>query len=124
MTWRLGRLSRTLPLGYALSGGLLIVMGALTVALAPRGPGMANDGWQVEVSAALQHAASVVARALSGVPGWVTALVIFGALAVFLRAALRRDPPVDTTTDDPQGMALPPTTATATTDDEKEMTLR
>lgn len=90
VTWRIGRLSRTLPLGYALSGGLLVLMGALTVALAPRGPGMANDGWQVQVSAALQHAAAVTARFLSGVPGWVTALLIFGALAVFLQAALRR----------------------------------
>ncbi len=59
VTWRIGRLSRTLPLGYALSGGLLVLMGALTVALAPRRPGMANDGWQVQVSAALQHAAAV-----------------------------------------------------------------
>lgn len=117
VTWRLGRLTRTLPLGYALSGGLLILMGALTVALAPRGPGMANDGWQVEVSAALQHAASVLARALSGVPGWVTALIIFGALAVFLRVALRRESPTSTTAD------LPLTT-NRTTGEKKEMTLR
>lgn len=42
------------------------------------------------MSAWLQHAASTIARALSGVPGWVTALLIFGALVLFLRAALRR----------------------------------
>ncbi|MGI8537326.1 MAG: cytochrome c biogenesis CcdA family protein [Mycobacteriales bacterium] len=90
VTWWIGPVRRTLPLGYALSGGLLVLMGGLTLALAPRGPGMANDGWQVEVSAWLQHAASTIARALSGVPGWVTALLIFGALVLFLRAALRR----------------------------------
>lgn len=116
VTWRLGRLSRTLPLGYALSGGLLVLMGALTIALAPRGPGMANEGWQVETSAALQHAASVTARALSGVPGWVTALLVLGALALFVRAALRRPDHPDT------GPATPAASDAAS--DTEELTLR
>ena len=126
VTWRIGRLSRTLPLGYALSGGLLVLMGGLTLALAPRGPGMANEGWQVETSAALQHAASVVTRALSGVPGWVTALLVFGALLFFVRAALRRPAGNAPTTDSPtidSPTTDSPTTDSPTTDNE-ELTLR
>ncbi len=126
VTWRVGPVRRTLPLGYALSGALLVLMGGLTIALAPRGPGMANDGWQVEVSAWLQHAASATARALFGVPGWFTAVLVFGALALFLRAALRG------TTDGSSEDVVPsaaisssaPTSPTTPPTDHKELTLR
>ena len=125
VTWRLGRLTRTLPLGYALSGGLLVLMGALTIALAPRGPGMANQGWQVETSAALQHTASLVARALSGVPGWVTALLVLSALAYFLRAALRR-PAAEAAPAARASLGTDSTDSTEPTDlnDSEELTLR
>jgi cytochrome c biogenesis protein CcdA len=122
VTWRLGPVRRTLPLGYALSGGLLVLMGGLTIALAPRGPGMANDGWQVEVSAWLQHTASTIARALSGVPGWVTALLVFGALALFLRAALRRTP--DGPSDDVAHEVPIRSTPTQQMTDHEELTTR
>lgn len=130
VTWRLGPVRRTLALGYALSGGLLVLMGGLTIALAPRGPGMANDGWQVEVSAWLQHTASTVARALSGVPGWVTAGLVFAALALFLRAALRGSanrPGDDVHTTPVPGNApttTPTTTPTGPTTDHEELTPR
>lgn len=79
-----------LPLVTLLSGGLMIAMGILTVVIAVQGPGMAPDGWQVEVSAALSHAAANIQQFLAFVPGWVSTIVVFAALAVLLWLAVRR----------------------------------
>lgn len=94
---------RQVALGNALSGGLLIVMGALTAGLALAGNGMTAGGWQREVSSWTQHAAAVALDALSWLPGWAGALLVLGALALFVRAALRRsaEPPDTTTTTGP-----------------------
>jgi cytochrome c biogenesis protein CcdA len=78
-----GRLRRRMPLGSAASGTLLIAMGVLTLVQAVRGPDMAADGWRVRVAADLQHAASLITKALGWLPGWVLALVLV-ALAAFL----------------------------------------
>ncbi|MBK3570960.1 cytochrome c biogenesis protein CcdA [Streptomyces sp. MBT62] len=83
VTLRLGRLRRRMPLGSAASGILLVAMGALTVVQGVRGPDMASDGWRVRVAAGLQHAASLVTKALGWLPGWVLAIVLV-ALAAFL----------------------------------------
>lgn len=84
---------RRLPLVTLLSGGLMIAMGVLTVAIAVQGPGMAPDGWQVEVSAALGHAAVGVQQFLAFVPGWLSSVVVFAALALIIwKAARRREP--------------------------------
>ena len=82
-----------LPLVTLLSGGLMIAMGILTVVIAVQGPGMATDGWQVEVSAALGHAAANIQQFLGFVPGWVSTLVVFAALAALLWLAVRRRTP-------------------------------
>ena len=82
-----------LPLVTLLSGGLMIAMGILTVVIAVQGPGMATDGWQVEVSAALGHAAANIQQFLGFVPGWVSTLVVFAALAALLWQAVRRRKP-------------------------------
>ncbi|TFD21510.1 cytochrome c biogenesis CcdA family protein [Cryobacterium sp. TMS1-13-1] len=82
-----------LPLVTLLSGGLMIAMGILTVVIAVQGPGMATDGWQVEVSAALDHAAANIQQFLGFVPGWVSTLVVFAALAALLWLAVRRGKP-------------------------------
>lgn len=76
---------RRIPWITMLSGFLMIAMGILTVTLAIRGPGMATAGWQVQVTAALGHAAAVIQRFLSFAPGWIFTIVIFGGLAVLLR---------------------------------------
>lgn len=82
---------KRLPLMTLVSGGLMIVMGLLTVILAVRGPGMATDGWQVEVTAALGHAAVVIQRFLSFIPGWIFSIAVFGTLAsLFWMATHRR----------------------------------
>ncbi len=66
------------------SGFLMIVMGLLTIVLAIRGPGMATDGWQVEVTAALGHTAAVIQRFLSFAPGWIYSILVLGGLALLI----------------------------------------
>jgi len=95
---RLGRWQRRLPLGNALSGLLLMAMGALAGVLAFTGSAMPTEGWQIRVSAWLQHASSVTVDALSWLPGWALAAVLVLGLAFLLRRALRtRTAPHSTT---------------------------
>lgn len=76
-----GRFRRQLPLASALSGGLMVAMGILTVVLAVRGPSMPTDGWQVRLTAWLGHIASSVERDLSWMPPWIPGMLILAALA-------------------------------------------
>src|ERR1019366_7442733 len=80
---------RRIPWITMLSGFLMIAMGILTIVLAIRGPGMATDGWQVQVTAALGHYSAVIQRFLSFAPGWIFTGAIFGVLAFLLWKALR-----------------------------------
>jgi len=80
---------RRVPLGGVLSGLLLVGMGLLTMGLAVTGPGMSTAGWQVRITADLQHGAAVVASALRWLPGWATALLVLAALAGVFAAAAR-----------------------------------
>lgn len=75
---------RSMLLSTALSAGLMILMGVLTVILAVTGQSMATDGWQIRVTAALDHAATVAQDAVSFIPGWASALLVFGALAALV----------------------------------------
>ncbi|MBI3430524.1 MAG: cytochrome c biogenesis protein CcdA [Actinobacteria bacterium] len=80
-----------LPVVTMISGGLVTIMGLLTILLAMRGPGMATTGWQIEVTAALGHVAVVIQNFLSFIPGWIFTVAIFGALtAIFWMAAHNR----------------------------------
>lgn len=83
---------RRVPLGNALSGGLLIAMGMLTAGLAVSGRGMTTGGWQRSVSSWTQHVAAVALDMLSWLPGWVGALLVLAALALFVRTAVRHRP--------------------------------
>ena len=76
-------------LSTLLSGVLMIGMGVLTIVIAIQGPGMAPAGWQVEITAILDHAASSVVKVLGFIPGWVFTVVIFAALAALLGTAIR-----------------------------------
>lgn len=89
---RVGRLRREVPLGYVLSGGLLVVMGALTMVLAFTETAMASSGWQVRIAADIQHLASLVSDGLSWLPGWIFAVVLLAAAGLLVRAARRRRP--------------------------------
>lgn len=86
---RLGGFQRRLALGYLLSGLLLAAMGVLTIALAVTGPAMSNTGWQVEMTAQLQHWATTIGKALGFVPGWAV-LAALAASAVYLTRHVRR----------------------------------
>ena len=90
VTLRLGGHQRRHLLSTVLSAGLMVLMGVLTAVLAVAGPSMATDGWQVRVTAALGHAAATTEDALSFVPAWLSSLLVFAALAVFVITAVRR----------------------------------
>jgi len=89
VTWRLAGRRRDVPLSGVISGGLLLAMGVLTVILAFRGPSMATDGWQVRVSAALTHTATIVRDRLAWIPGPVLSALVIGALAYLVLRAIR-----------------------------------
>lgn len=89
VTLHLGRWRRRMPLGTLVSGLLMAGMGVLAWVLAFAGPGMSTDGWQVRVSAWLQHVATVTAQGLAWLPGWVFATVLVAGFALLLRRGLR-----------------------------------
>lgn len=104
-----------------LSGALLVAMGLLVSVLAFTGTAMPSDGWQVELSARLQHYAAVALGWFDGVPGWASALVVSAALAWLAWKALRQqleshdDPAAEEMlTDQPTGAAGEPTPVAAT----------
>jgi hypothetical protein len=86
---RLGPWRREIALGTALSGFLMIAMGVLAMVLAFTGPGMPSGGWQTELSAWLQHVASVALQSLSWIPGWAVLAAFLAGVGVLLRRALR-----------------------------------
>jgi cytochrome c-type biogenesis protein len=89
VTLRFGRRRRRLALGNALGGLLMIVMGGLAGVLAFTSTAMPTEGWQIRMSAWLQHASSVTVDALSWLPGWVLATALVLALVLLLRRARR-----------------------------------
>jgi len=86
---RLSPWRREIALGTALSGFVMIAMGVLAMVLAFTGPGMPSGGWQTELSAWLQHVASVALQSLSWVPGWAVLAAVLGGLGALLHRALR-----------------------------------
>lgn len=90
-TVRLGirPLRRSIPLGTAVSGFLMIGMGVLAGVLAFADVGMGASGWQVAVSGWLQHVSAVIRDALSWLPGWVLALLLLAGLALLIRRVIR-----------------------------------
>src|SRR6266851_3342909 len=84
-----GRLARTMPLGSAASGVVLIGMGVVTLVTAVTGPSMSSSGWRETMTAFLQHASSVTARPLSWLPGWAVLLVLAGLVVVLAWAGRR-----------------------------------
>lgn len=86
----LGSTRRAVPLGNVLSGGLLVLMGALTSLLAVSGKAMDTADWQVRAGAWLQHVAAVVLDAVSWLPGWAGVLLVFGGLGLIVTVAVRQ----------------------------------
>ena len=90
VTVKLGSRQRRIAGPGLLSGGMLTAMGLLTVVFALRGPAMKLSGWQLQVSAWLGHAASVIGHHLSWLPGWAGLVLLLTAVAMFVRAARHR----------------------------------
>jgi hypothetical protein len=86
--FQIGRWRRSIALGNAVSGVLMIAMGVLAVILALTGPGMPSGGWQTQLSAWLQHLSSVALGTLTWVPGWLLLALLLSGLAVLIRRAL------------------------------------
>jgi cytochrome c-type biogenesis protein len=85
---QIGRWRRSVAVGSAVSGLLMIAMGVLAVILAFTGPGMPSGGWQTQLSAWLQHLSSVALGTLTWVPGWLLLALLLSGLAVLIRRAL------------------------------------
>jgi cytochrome c biogenesis protein CcdA len=94
---RWGKHRRTLALGTAISGALMIAMGVLAIVLAVTGPGMPSGGWQTELSGWLQHVSASMLHALSWLPGWAVIAILAVVFAVLVRRAVRAgsSPPPD-----------------------------
>jgi cytochrome c biogenesis protein CcdA len=93
ITLRVGAWRRRLPIGSAVSGGLMIAMGLLAIVLAFTGPGMPSGGWQTELSAWLQHLSALALTRLSWLPGWALILALLVGFALLYRHASRPHPP-------------------------------
>ena len=87
---RLAGRVRAVPLASFAGGLLLVVMSVVVGFFAVTGPDMATRGWQATVSGDAQHYAHVVTTWLGHLPGWVTALGVFAALAVLVALAVRQ----------------------------------
>lgn len=70
------------------SGLILIAMSGVVFSIALEGNAMPSSGWQLSLSARVQHYAAVVRGWLDGAPGWTTAAVIATALAALAWKAL------------------------------------
>ncbi|MHB8293354.1 MAG: cytochrome c biogenesis CcdA family protein [Acidimicrobiales bacterium] len=82
--------ARAVPLSSFAGGLLLVVMGVIVAILAVTGPDMATRGWQATISGDAQHYAHLATTWLGHLPGWVTALGVFAALAALVVLAVRQ----------------------------------
>ena len=77
LTYRIGRLQRTVSASGLASGALLLAMGAATLWIAQTGSPMAPPGgWQARLSAWLDHTGAILVRALGWLPGWAAVLLL------------------------------------------------
>ena len=67
-------------------------MGIFVVVIAFNGNSMPSSGWQVELTARVQHYAHVIREGAEVVPSWVTGAAIAAALAGLAVMALRQMP--------------------------------
>ena len=90
-TWRLGPFTRTLTATSLASGILLALIGGgmLWIGLAYRSmPPLA--GWQIQLSAGLQHTGQLMTNALAWIPNWVGVLIFLVLLGGLSWYALRQ----------------------------------
>ena len=87
--WRIGPLSRTLPVSMLASGLLLTIIGLTTVWIGLAYDSMpASWGWSAIVAARLHHYGQSVINGLSWIPNWVPAVLMVGAAVLLIRRAV------------------------------------
>jgi cytochrome c-type biogenesis protein len=102
MTWRVGRLHRTISLSALATGLLLALMGAATIWVGLAYDAMPATGdWSARMSVRLQHYGQVITDALSTLPGWLTVGALIVVAALLARRAIRQMAP-DQPDDDSQ----------------------
>lgn len=70
------------------AGLILVAMGAVSLVIGIQGSAMPSSGWQLGLSARLQHYAALVKDWVGVVPGWITALAVITGLAALTWKAL------------------------------------
>ena len=70
------------------SGLILIAMGVVVTVIAFRGNAMPSSGWQLSLSAHVQHYAHLIKVWAGSLPGWITGVGVFAVLAAFAWKAL------------------------------------
>lgn len=70
------------------SGLILIAMGVVVIVIAFRGNAMPSSGWQLSLSAHVQHYAHLLKVWAGTLPGWLTGIGIFAGLAALAWNAL------------------------------------
>ena len=85
----LGR-ARAISTTAFVSGAILIAMGVVVVVVAFQGNAMPSSGWQLTLSAHLQHYAHLVSVWAQTLPGWITGTALTAAFAALAWRALRQ----------------------------------
>jgi cytochrome c biogenesis protein CcdA len=94
VTWRIGRLQRTLSDTQLASGLLLLLLAIAMVWIGLTLKSMYRlTGWQASLAFELQHIGSGISQALAWLPNWLAALVLIAALALLARRAFRQVTP-------------------------------
>src|SRR5207245_1921501 len=90
------------------SGLILIAMGVVVIVIAFQGNAMPSSGWQVSLSAHVQHYAHLIKVWAGTLPGWITAIAIFAVLVALGWKALGQvGATVGSETDDDASAAQP-----------------
>jgi len=101
ITWRIGRVRRTVSGASLASAVLLALMGGATFVIGVSSNSMPSGrGWQESLSSTVQHWGSKLTHALSFVPSWAAALVLFVFVGWLGRHALRQLSRTDAATPD------------------------
>ncbi|HEX8010113.1 MAG TPA: cytochrome c biogenesis protein CcdA, partial [Casimicrobiaceae bacterium] len=102
VTWRIGRLERTLSMSAVATGALLALMGVATIWAGLAADAMPSGGWWMPAAMRLQYYGQQATRALVTLPGWLTAAALIAAGVWLARRAFRQFAP--------RGDAAPPET--------------
>ncbi len=90
-TWHLRTIRRTLSITNLLSGLLLLLMGGAMIWVGLTSTAMPTPtGWQATIFVWLQHVGRVMTGALSWIPNWVVALVLFLLLGLLAWRAIEQ----------------------------------